>query len=335
MPENRRRGRRGRNTHALTLKAQPTGRAMRQSFDRGAGFGRDVESELVYLPISSDSSRLAWQFVIWMAQTPDVYMTLVDAENGAILFRHNLTCYDENPLKPHGLVFTKDSPRPNAPAVTNNPPFVPREDVPFRPEIFNASVIFPVSGPHYDWWAGQPGNKLISNSTDAHLDRDATPNTPDLPRLMAADGNFSFPLDLTMEPIVEINQKAAQVNLFYWVNRYHDILYSFGFNEAAGNFQTNNFTFGGGGNTPIPAAAQEGAGTNNANFSPPPDGNPGRVQMFLWTRTMPMRDGDFDQQVILHELTHGTSNRLIGNSTGLRGAQGGGMGEGWSDWFGL
>src|SRR5262249_7754794 len=79
---------------------------------------------------------------------------------------------------------------------------------------------------------------------------------------------------------------------------------------------------------------QDGSGTNNANFSAPPDGRSGRVQMYLWTGT-PQRDGDFDQGVILHELTHGTSNRLIGNATGLAGAQGGGMGEGWSDWFGL
>ena len=151
---------------------------------------------------------------------------------------------------------------------------------------------------------------------------------------MAADGNFSFPLDLTMEPTTADNQKAAQVNLFYWINRYHDILYKFGFNEAAGNFQTNNFNLGGMGNDAILGDAQDGAGTNNANFSVAPDGLPGRVQMFLFTGT-PFRDGDFDQHVVVHELTHGTSHRLIGNALGLRGTQGGGMGEGWSDWFGL
>ena len=114
----------------LILRTQPVGKELRQSFDRSVGFGRDVESKLVYFPISSDSSRLAWQFTLWMASTPDVYLTLVDAENGAILFRQNMTHYDENPLKPHGLVFTKDSPRPNSPSVNTDPPVVPREDVP-------------------------------------------------------------------------------------------------------------------------------------------------------------------------------------------------------------
>ena len=317
----------------LSLRAQPTGRESRQSFDRSVGFGRDVESRLVYFPLSNEASRLAWQFTLWMPSTPDVYLTLVDAENGAILFRHNMTYYDENPLKPHGLVFTKDSPRPDSPHVSDNPPVVAREDVPFRPEMFNGSALFPVSDRHYDWWAGQPGNSLIGNNTDTRLDRDAN-NAPDLPRLMAPDGNFSFPLDLTVEPTTPDNQRAAQVNLFYWTNRYHDILYSFGFNEAAGNFQTNNFSLGGLGNDAVIADAQDGSGTNNANFSVSQDGVPGRVQMYLFTGT-PMRDGDFDQHVVLHELTHGTSHRLIGNALGLRGTQGGGMGEGWSDWFGL
>src|SRR5262249_40350089 len=104
--------------------------------------------------------------------------------------------------------------------------------------------------------------------------------------------------------------------------------------RVAGNFQTNNFGLGGRGGDPVLAEAQDGSGTNNANFSTPPDGSSGRVQMYLWTGT-PQRDGDLDQGVIIHELTHGTSNRLIGNATGLAGTQGGGMGEGWSDWFAL
>src|SRR5262249_38611679 len=250
-------------------------------------------------------------------------------------FRHNLTCYDENPLKPHGLVYTRESPRPDTPHVNNNPPVVNRDNVPFHAEMFNGSVIFPVNDPHYDLWAGQPANGLISNNTDAHLDRDSTPNQPDLPRLMAADGNFSFPHDLTMEPTTADNQKVGQVDLFYWINRYHDILYSFGFNEAAGNFQTDNFWLGGLGNDAVIGDAQDNSFFNNANFTTPPDGQPGRVQMFLWTLTRPQPDGSFDQGVILHELTHGLTNRLVGNAIGLNPFQSGGMGEGWSDYFAL
>src|SRR5215813_3200725 len=117
---------------------------------------------------------------------------------------------------------------------------------------------------------------------------------------MAADGNFSFPHDLTMEPTTADNQKVGQVNLFYWINRYHDILYSFGFDEAAGNFQTDNFGLGGEDGDAVMGDVQDNSGIDNANFATPPDGQPGRVQMYLWNLTSPQLDGSFDQQVVLH-----------------------------------
>lgn len=322
-------------TGPLQLRTQPTGSDRRQEFDRAAGFGDHVPARLAYFPLDADEIRLAWRFILTMRETPDVYFLMIDAERGSLLYLHNLTCYDENPLKPHGLAYIGESPRPNLPLAGTNPAGVQRADLPFRAEPYNGTAIFPVADRHYDWWAGAKADNLASNNTTVYLDRDATANSPDLPRLTAADGNFSFPVDLTKEPTEPDNQKAAQVNLFYWINRYHDILYSFGFNEAAGNFQTNNFGLQGLGNDAVRGEAQDGAGVNNANFATGPDGGLGRVQMFLWTRSTPARDGDFDQGVIIHELTHGLSNRLIGNATGLGGSQGGGMGEGWSDWFGL
>lgn len=42
-------------------------------------------------------------------------------------------------------------------------------------------------------------------------------------------------------------------------------------------------------------------------------------------------DGTVDIQVIAHEWFHTTSNRLVGDGAGLSSQQGGGMGEGWSD----
>lgn len=301
----------------------------------GAAIAPDtLRTRLVYFPFAQDELRLAWEFILEMRETPDVYLMLIDAERGSLLYRYNLTRYDENPLKPHGQVFTKESPRPNLPFSTTTPSEVAREDVLFHAAPFNGSTIFQLSNPHYDWWAGASAASLISNNANTYLDRDGNPNQPDLPLLAAADGNYSFPLDLTLNPTTPDSQKAAQVNLFYWVNRYHDILYSFGFDEAAGNFQSSNFGLGGQGNDAIRAEVQDGSGTNNANFSALPDGQFGRVQMYLFTGS-PDRDSSFDQMVVLHELTHGLSNRLIGNATGLGGTQGRGMGEGWSDWVAL
>jgi hypothetical protein len=106
------------------------------------------------------------------------------------------------------------------------------------------------------------------------------------------------------------------------------------FTEAARNFQQDNFGRGGLGNDFVRAEAQDSSGTNNANFSTPPDGSLPRMQMFIFTGPNPDRDGDLDQEIVLHELTHGTSNRLHANASGLNSNTSRGMGEGWSDFYG-
>jgi subtilisin-like proprotein convertase family protein len=58
------------------------------------------------------------------------------------------------------------------------------------------------------------------------------------------------------------------------------------------------------------------------------------MQMYVWTGPTPDYDGTGDAEVIIHEVTHGTSNRLHGNGSGL-GNQGAMMGEGWGDWYGI
>jgi hypothetical protein len=128
-------------------------------------------------------------------------------------------------------------------------------------------------------------------------------------------------------------------NIFFWSNRYHDRLYELGFTESARNFQQNNFGRNPGGananaiagNDLVRAEGQDFSGTNNANFSTGSDGNPGRMQMYLWPNSQ--RDGDLDNEIVIHELTHGTSNRLHANASGLGNRFGRGMGEGWSDFF--
>lgn len=102
-----------------------------------------------------------------------------------------------------------------------------------------------------------------------------------------------------------------------------------------GNFQTNNFGLGGNGNDAVQADAQDGSGTNNANFSTPADGSPGRMQMYVFTGPTPDRDGDFDDEIVIHEYCHGLSNRLVSGGVGMSALQSRGMGEGWSDFYGL
>lgn len=60
------------------------------------------------------------------------------------------------------------------------------------------------------------------------------------------------------------------------------------------------------------------------------------MQMFLWTAPNPDRDGDLDNSIVVHEYTHGISNRYTGGpatASCLGNAEQGG--EGWSDYFAL
>ncbi len=130
-------------------------------------------------------------------------------------------------------------------------------------------------------------------------------------------------------------RRGSLTQQFYATNWYHDKLFALGFNPAAGNFQNNNFGGGGVGNDRVLIDVQDASGTNNANFSTPPDGTSGRSQMFIFTGPIIDRDGGLDTEILIHELTHGTSNRIVGNSTGLTWDIGRGLGEGWSDFYAM
>jgi extracellular elastinolytic metalloproteinase len=171
-------------------------------------------------------------------------------------------------------------------------------------------------------------NTTIGNNVDAYLDRDNNNAADTNSRPVSATADFIFTHDATAAPTTITNQNLAVSSLFYLNNVVHDKLYRHGFNEAAGNFQTNNFGKGGAGNDPVNAEGQDGGGTNNANFSTPTDGSRPRMQMYLWTSATPNRDGDLDSDVVFHEYGHGLTWRMIGSmSGGLAGA----IGEGMSD----
>ncbi|PYI01935.1 extracellular elastinolytic metallo proteinase [Aspergillus sclerotiicarbonarius CBS 121057] len=152
-----------------------------------------------------------------------------------------------------------------------------------------------------------------------------------------ANFNFQWPYSVNMTPPLSyIN--ASIVQLFYTANTYHDLLYTLGFTERAGNFEYNNDGHGGRGRDYVVLNAQDGSGVNNANFACPPDGIPGRMRMYMWTESEVPRDGVFDAAIVIHEYSHGVSTRLTGgpsNSGCLNALESGGMGEGWGDFMGL
>ncbi|KAF8894987.1 Fungalysin metallopeptidase-domain-containing protein [Mucidula mucida] len=149
----------------------------------------------------------------------------------------------------------------------------------------------------------------------------------------SSSGVFDYPYDTDVGPTDGKNVDAARVNAFYIINTVHDFLYKYGWTEAAFNFQNDNFGKDGEGDDRVLMSVQDASGTDNANFATPPDGQSGTCRMYIWDITTPERDGSLQNDIIVHEFTHGLTNRMTGGGTGacLQTTESGGMGEGWSD----
>lgn len=296
-------------------------------------FVREVKTGLVWFSPEPGAAVLAYTVELW--EKTYAYYLVVDAADGTILWRKNITEHQTQPAT-YG-VYTGTSPAPLPPNVTAVPgtnyqaPGATRQTVTLignePPNTFNTNG-----------WITDGGNVTTGNNVNAGLDIDGSNGIDSGGQATGSPSrvfNFTYsPPPLGSEaPTLAEYRKGVTTNLFYWTNVYHDRLYLLGFTETARNFQTNNFGRGGSQNDAVLAEVQDSGGTNNANFSTPADGSAGRMQMYLFTGPTPQRDGSLDADVFLHELTHGTSNRLHGNGGGLSSRLARGMGEGWSDFY--
>ncbi|MDX1438854.1 MAG: M36 family metallopeptidase [Rubricoccaceae bacterium] len=150
-----------------------------------------------------------------------------------------------------------------------------------------------------------------------------------------ADGGselaFDFPIDLENPPFESAD--AVLTNLFYWANAFHDILYLYGFDEASGNAQQNNYGNGGIGGDPILIEGRDTSSGVTTNV-PPDGGNPKVIVSLL--DTPPFGAIALDNWSTVHLLAHLASLRMTGGAgtTGCLSNEEQ-MGEGWSDWYGL
>ncbi len=290
---------------------------------RGEGISlSDIEARLMWLPIQAGDARLVWNFQIATIGDGQVYDLTVDAASGQVWTRFNWVAQDSYRVYP-------------APVESPNHAFVlPSADG--RETVFDPAD--PIASP-FGWHDtdGLPGAEFTThrgNNVHAYDDIDNNDMPPAVEPDCGGLLDCGFPLGLTMDPSTYTS--AAVTNLFYWSNLIHDVQYLYGFDEMAGNFQENNYGAGGLAGDYVLAEAQDGGGINDANFFTPPDGQQPRMQMFLWNRTDPNRDSDFDNGIIVHEYGHGISNRLVGgpsNVSCLSNYQQ--PGEGLSDWWSL
>ncbi len=356
---------------AIAISSKENGRKVEFS---NMGISREnITAELMWTPVeNSNEVRLSWHVYIIPKTTSDYWMIRVDAVNNSVIGLDNYTKYDNwgtpdlnSNVKYPAFIMGIN---PAEATVKNNFDFKNIEDPATVTTATYRVVPIPAESPIHpggapalrtDPWTAAPGNATSlkwntgaaatdyaysrGNNVWAYQDRANANNgsiaasassTTALPNL-----TFDFVPNFTVDPVQSTpvqNQQFNITNLFYWNNVVHDVMYGYGFDEVGGNFQDDNQGRGGAGNDHVNAEAQDGSGTNNANFSTPADGGSGRMQMYLWTGGTPNRDGDVDNGIILHEFSHGTSTRLTGGPANV-GCLGNAeqMGEGWSDYYGL
>jgi hypothetical protein len=256
-----------------------------------------IKTKLYWLPSENNQSiRLVWNVNIQIKATNDWWNVRIDAQTGEYIEKNNWTvnCNFDHPSSgqcEHQKLQLYQNQAPFLPIVANsyNVFDIPLEAPTFgsRSIVTNPYTRFVPTGTGPGATNGWHDNGTTSYTTTqgnnvlAQEDTDANNNTagnmPNSPTL-----EFDFPY--SFGPSTSgVNQNAAITNLFYWNNLIHDVLYKYGFDEPSGNFQTNNMSRGGNGNDHVLADAQDGGGTNNANFSTPIDGTNGRMQMYLWS----------------------------------------------------
>ncbi len=259
----------------------------------------DVVAKLVYQENENGQLVLVWDFSLDMTTNADYWSVRVNASTGKIVNKLNFTVYCSHDHKgfknqnhdcaAHSIQDHKNSFKTAGAAIaladaTYNVFALPAESPIHGPQVLTEDPMILSSSP-LGWHATSSQNWTITrgNNVWAYSDTDGN----DISDGTEPDGGtelfFDFAYDANAEP--DALNSLAHVNLFYMVNMMHDITYALGFDEAAGNFQADNFGLGGIGGDYVEAEGQDGSGTNNANFATPNDGGNGRMQMFLWENT--------------------------------------------------
>jgi subtilase family serine protease len=306
---------------ARDFSADLSSTAARSQASSHGGGGAAGAPSLVWLPVSG-TLKLAWHVAVAAAGgAPDVYDILLDAHTGELLVRRNRARWAEGSGR---VLQGSASPDPRRPD-----PMPAGGDGTACPPPANYEVRS-LTAPFRDSPAVlADSGRLEGNNARVFRGNTSTPaatGTAD-----AAGWSFDFPFN---------SAGSAETFLFFAVNFAHDFFYDLGFDEAAGNFQNDNFGRGGTGGDPLRAVARA-AGRNNATYLDAPDGSSPTISMFLWDGSgcwsgdvdgdgAADLDGDYDLDIVIHEYHHGVSLRL---NTAFTGHEAGAIGEGGGDFF--
>lgn len=280
------------NTARFSLNGETALARAAQALSLGEGDIAESSFEPVYYPMEDGSVRLAWNTVLHTADRQHVWNVFIDGVTGVELFRWDqvLHCsfgetgFSQPHQHRHAAGDGHDDGAHHRDGNLYNVYAWPVESPSHGDRSIAVNPADPEASP-FGWHDqnGQEGAEHTitrGNNVWAYEDADGNNNIGYSPS-GGAELIFDFPILPDVAP--SENRDAAITNLFYWCNIIHDVMYAYGFDEPAGNFQANNYGNGGSGADEVRAEAQDGSGLNNANFFTPNDGFNPRMQMFLWT----------------------------------------------------
>ncbi len=275
-------------------------------FDKLGISYNQIPVKLLWLRNDENNLQLAWQVTISAVEKNALWQINIDAATGKIISKDNLTVYEQTPhdiKKPHEIFVFDEADQPavnsvqdlksinsakyNVIAYPNESPLYALPSLQTNPWTINgnqnANTLKWNSDGSNDYSTLRGNNVLVQQDLDSNnntpgFSASSTTSLPDL--------TFNFNFDETADPTIAPTASFNETNFFYWDNLMHDMSYQYGFDEASGNFQTNNLSRGGSENDFVYADAQDGNGKgpriDNANMSTPTDGFNPRQQMFLW-----------------------------------------------------
>ncbi|NNE26634.1 MAG: HYR domain-containing protein, partial [Saprospiraceae bacterium] len=342
-------GKMGYTVKDLKQIGPPEGVSQKSQFNDGGISRRDIPVRLMYLFSKESGSRLVWELSIEEINSTDFWNFYVDAVSGDILRKDNWTAQC-NILEAHVHNEEKSPSEIVFPNLNTNSFVFNAADGIGSYKVFAMPLETANHGPRT--LEVNPENALASpfgwHDTDGITGAEYTVTQGNNVRAyrlsddFLPDGGtdllFDFALDTSVSPTTETatirNVSSSITNLFYWNNIIHDVIYQYGFDEASGNFQENNYGNGGAGSDSVNAHAQLDD-LCNAFFSTPADGSNPTMLMYYGCNST-NRDGSLDNFVVIHEYAHGISNRLTGGAAAanclINNEQ---MGEGWSDYYAI
>jgi hypothetical protein len=257
-----------------------------------------IPAKLGWQP-TANGLKLAWQVEIDDSSSISIWNAAVDADTGELLDAVDLTIEDEHedlaasvtggslPAPPlvtpdaRGFSLNRvndgssyrvydialESPNDGARRLVQNPADATAS--PFGWHDTNGVV-----GPEFTITRGNNTHTFLEQDDDQLPDFGGSPDG-------GAGLDFDYPADLTQH--AQAYRDAVVTNEFFGCNTFHDLLYLYGFDENADNFQFMDYNGGPWSNGDyVRCHVASGAGTNNANFGTPTVGGAPRMRMYLW-----------------------------------------------------